>query len=653
MSAKKMHQSMQQLDGLHTKAMPLTYEESVLTLQMLAAQNKSLLAENLKLINLLSQAFLHGNNTGNTEYWFSNDMPVPVYKLEAGTLTPVKVNLAAFIHFGYSLEEYKQIPFLQLFPEKDLQRVTGALHFSGEPDPYPLKEIGTRIIKKDKSEAAIILKVARPPADDQGIYILAMPDYVADNTAEKQQNASENVYRALVEKGSEIIGLNDRDGKIIYLSPTVKNVLGTEPDERVGMHVFDVIHPDDLPQVKTVLASLMKNPGSSQRAQWRHKHKSGRWIWMEGIATNLLDDPSVNAIVHNFRDISLQKEAERKMLWEMELTETIINSLPGIFCLLNEEGKLLKWNRNGIEVSGYSIEEIAGMSPLDFFEESDKQLIKDKILEVYLKGSAETEAVMITKTGKKVPYYFTGQLCEFGEERYMITIGMDITERKLALSELDEKNRELRKLSVYLQDVREEERKYIAKEVHEEFGQLASAIKMGIDWIYLQISNADESVKQRLEQTINTVQVLINAVQKLATHMRPSILDDFGLHVALHWLCEEIEKKNKISCIFKQGFNDEGLSFNLRTQLFRIVQETLLNIVKSENATNIQISTREEMGKIYLTIEDNGMRLDAISQQSRFDLVQIRERANAIGGEMKLEINKDLGRTILIIIPKP
>ncbi len=119
-----------------------------------------------------------------------------------------------------------------------------------------------------------------------------------------------------------------------------------------------------------------------------------------------------------------------------------------------------------------------------------------------------------------------------------------------------------------------------------------------------------------------------------------------------HWLCDEIEKKYNISCIFEQGFNDEGLNFNLRTQLFRIVQEALTNIVKYENATSIRISTKEEMGKIYLTISDNGKILDPVNHQSKFDLVQIRERANAIGGEMKLENNKNAGRTILIIIPK-
>lgn len=720
-------------------------------------------------------------NADNGNKSFFHHFPMPVWILDLTSYRILDANQPALHHYGYEKEELLNLVVSDFHSVDELRQFFGLEGFQNEQELFFYRMLGIK--RKDKKTIRTAITAFKIDFDGKRPLLLMAHDVIKANNQNQLMPEPEQRFSILLENGSEIIAMNNWEGIITYLSPSVKSILGTEPEERLGKHVFEVIHPDDIQPVKSILKKLMLEPGGTARAQWRHLHKDGRWIWMEGVATNLLDDPTVRAIVHNFRDISVQKEAELKIILEKELSESIINSLPGLFCLFDKEGKLLKWNKNVLKVTGYTADEVYDMLPVDFFEESEKETISYKINEVFANGCAEVETRLETKKGEKIPYYFSGRQYVFSGKQYMIVTGMDIrdrrknedaikksneryklvanatndsiwdwnlltnevfregkkletqfgyeafepgdvdyfwnkfahfedwqrvnekrkkilenpnlsywedeyrflkkdgkfafvndrafivrnesgkpirmigashdiTDRKVAELELQEKNKELRKLSVYLQNVREEERKYIAREVHEELGQLASAIKIDVDWISLQLNGVENGVRNRIDNASNTIQVMIESVQKLATHMRPSILDDFGLHVALHWLCAEIEKINNIECNFEPGFNDEGLNLNLRTQLFRIVQEALANIISYGNASRIRIWTKEENGMVNLSIFDNGPVLEVSQPQDTLELIQIRERIHGLGGEMKLEARNKEGRTIYTIIPK-
>jgi PAS domain S-box-containing protein len=122
----------------------------------------------------------------------------------------------------------------------------------------------------------------------------------ANETLEK----SERRFRALIEHGSDSIALIDSNNNIQYLSPAVLNVEGYRPEELIGRNGLENTHPEDLPVIQRAVEKLMANPGKPIPVVWRRRHKDGHWIWLEGVATNLLDDPSVGAIVTNYRDIT-------------------------------------------------------------------------------------------------------------------------------------------------------------------------------------------------------------------------------------------------------------------------------------------------------------------------------------------------------------
>ena len=124
---------------------------------------------------------------------------------------------------------------------------------------------------------------------------------------------SERRFRALLEHGSDSIALIDQHNKILYLSPAVASVEGYTPEELVGRMGPENTHPDDLPLLEKYVAEMLANPGKPIPVLWRRRHKAGHWLWLEGVATNLLHDPAVGAIVTNYRDVSERIQADARL----------------------------------------------------------------------------------------------------------------------------------------------------------------------------------------------------------------------------------------------------------------------------------------------------------------------------------------------------
>ncbi|MEO8136218.1 MAG: PAS domain S-box protein, partial [Betaproteobacteria bacterium] len=131
--------------------------------------------------------------------------------------------------------------------------------------------------------------------------------------SERALRASEHRFRALLEHGADSISLIDKDNRILYLSPSVAAVEGYAAEEMIGRSGIEHTHPDDLPLLQGYIGQLLENPGLPVPVLWRRRHKNGHWIWLEGVATNLLDDPAVGAIVTNYRDVTERRRAEQSI----------------------------------------------------------------------------------------------------------------------------------------------------------------------------------------------------------------------------------------------------------------------------------------------------------------------------------------------------
>ena len=222
---------------------------------------------------------------------------------------------------------------------------------------------------------------------------------------------------------------------------------------------------------------------------------------------------------------------------------------------------------------------------------------------------------------------------------------------KIIEEALRDKNKELKDLSNHLQHVREEERKMLAYEVQEELGQLTAALKMDIDWMAKNLSRATKVEKERMLNASATSKLIITNVRKIASALRPSMLDELGLHASLEWHYKKIATENGILCVFEHDHYDENISTSIKTAVFRICQDALTNIVQHANATKVHMKMQVNENLLSLAVMDNGKGFDVNQQKSMFGLVAMRERIAAVNGQLHIESKLGEGTTISLRIP--
>jgi PAS domain S-box-containing protein len=202
------------------------------------------------------------------------------------------------------------------------------------------------------------------------------------------------------------------------------------------------IHPDDHKRVLMKFETISHVGAVAVEYRWQCAKGSYRWFVSQAV---LIKDEQGNPkeIIGTWRDITERKQAEERLMLEKNFSESVINSLPGVFYLFDENGRFLRWNRNMELVTGYSGKEISNMSPLDLFVGEERKLIEEKIQEVFVKGESAAEANFVSKDGRKTPFFLTGMLFKSDTQKYLLGTGIDITERKMAEEEIRKLNEEL------------------------------------------------------------------------------------------------------------------------------------------------------------------------------------------------------------------
>ena len=242
--------------------------------------------------------------------------------------------------------------------------------------------------------------------------------------------------------------VNEKSAKIAEAETNIKNVMERVSDAVIALDTnSNYVYLND--------EALLQHPGGRE-------HVIGKNIWeihpelkettfyhkyQEALTTTKVQElesfykplnawfnakmyPAKDGITIFYRDITKQKNAELEIQHEKLLSDSIVNSLPGIFYLINTEGEFVRWNKNFETISGYSKEEIKNMRFADFFDAPENKLLIDTVNHILDNGSAETESMILTKNGKKIPYYINGYFQNIYNANYIIGVGIDISERK-------------------------------------------------------------------------------------------------------------------------------------------------------------------------------------------------------------------------------
>ncbi len=233
-----------------------------------------------------------------------------------------------------------------------------------------------------------------------------------------------------------------------------------------------------------------------------------------------------------------------------------------------------------------------------------------------------------------------------------------ITWRTNAAEQIRESREQLLALSLRQNALREEERKKIALEIHDELGQSLTGLKMEMHLLNQQIRKEKEIPKlvetsRKLDDLLQTVDGTILTVRRISTELRPPILDDLGLIAAIEWQTQEFQKRTEITCVFSANVDNVEINNDFSTAVFRIFQETLTNIIRHAEARTVSVILKKLNQRLILRVEDDGVGInfDKIRSNPSLGILGMKERARIIGGELEIFNGAEVGTVVLLTAP--
>lgn len=228
------------------------------------------------------------------------------------------------------------------------------------------------------------------------------------------------------------------------------------------------------------------------------------------------------------------------------------------------------------------------------------------------------------------------------------------TGRRLAQVQLRRSLKQLRTLSIHLQHVREAEQIRIARQVHDELGQSLTGLKLQLTWVTSRLPKQSKLLRDKTRSMAAHIDETIRAVRRIATELRPGVLDNVGLSAALEWQANQFQTQTGIICEVKAGVKETLWDQELNTAFFRIFQEMLTNVIRHAKATKVEVRLTEAGRYVVLEVKDNGRGISEseIHNTKSIGLLGIRERATLLGGTLRIQGERGKGTTLTARIPK-
>lgn len=235
-----------------------------------------------------------------------------------------------------------------------------------------------------------------------------------------------------------------------------------------------------------------------------------------------------------------------------------------------------------------------------------------------------------------------------------LVLANDVTEKYIADEKLKDSFKAIRELTEHLQNIREQERAHMAREIHDELGQLLTVLKMDVSWLNKRVTTTDPAIREKFTELLDMLDTTVKTVRRIASELRPTLLDDLGLVAAIEWHLEEFEKRSGISKEFKSSLTEVSIHDSMKIGLFRILQESLTNVARHSQAQKVNVGLDKNNGHIILKITDNGKGFDTNrTTKKTLGLLGMKERTEMMGGEYHITSKPGEGTVVEVKVPVP
>jgi len=452
--------------------------------------------------------------------------------------------------------------------------------------------------------------------------------------------------------------LTDGNGTIVMVNDAYCRIVELDKEELLNRPFTVVYHQSEQKRVletyrRDVINNEIKTHFERENTLWNEKK---RWLEFSNTFLDLTGEGKYTLSI--IKDITERKKAELELADSAQKYRMLFNNANDVVFVtqlskLKLYGDFIEVNEVACKKLGYTKDEFLKLSPsaiispkfIDEFNKQTERLLTNSHV-IY-------ELVHKAKDSKQIPVEISSHLFTYEGKPTVLSIARDITARKRVEEKLRKTGLRLRNLASHLQTIREEERTTIAREIHDELGQVLTVLKIQITLLSNKLRDDQQELKDKIISISNMIDGTVEKVQRITAKLRPYILDELGLIPAIEWQAQEFQDITGIKCSFTLPNVELFLDSEKSTAIFRIFQEALTNIARHSKAKLISISIHLKAETLMLIVKDNGI---GIAQEQTKDfkslgIIGMKERALILGGEVTVEGIPGKGTEVRVEIP--
>ncbi|MFH1216971.1 MAG: PAS domain S-box protein [Pseudomonadota bacterium] len=478
--------------------------------------------------------------------------------------------------------------------------------------------------------------------------------------AERALNASKARYRGLYLHTPALLHSIDPNGKVLSVSDYWSEILGYNREEVIGRNLTDFMTHESKARAEHSVIPEFFRTGFCKDISYNFIKKDGKVIDVllsaiaeydehGGISRSLavmIDITELKQTEQKLKEASRElarysQDLERQVRERTTEISNILRYTPAVVSLKDNEGRYLLINSRFEKLYGVRLEDVRGKKDGELFDQDTANQFAKSDTRVFetmkpfqVEEQVTHEGGRHTYISVKFPLFDGANVIGVG------SISTDITELK-------EAQNKLRLMSTNIVSGQERERAAIARELHDELGQVLTALRMDAVWLSQKLQDKQADAAGRARAMSELIDTTIDEVRNMALRLRPGVLDDLGLMAALEWLADDFERRFSIPCTFRHQ-NVPPLTSMAATAIYRITQEALTNAARHADAAKVEVILATDGGELCLKIQDDGkgFKADAAGEHEGFGLLGIRERASLMDAAVSIQSNSGKGSRI-------
>lgn len=470
---------------------------------------------------------------------------------------------------------------------------------------------------------------------------------------------SEQRYRDIFDNSLDALFLLEvvEDGcfRIIEVNPALERGANMERAELIGKTIEEIL-PAAVAANAIAKFQHCVDSWSPVDEEIRLDLPIGQRIFHSTLLPVCDDCGRIQRIVGIFRDITERKHAERILHVREQEFRALVENSPDVIARFDLQGRFIYANPVTQAILGKSLDKLLGKGPDEVLPWLNAtHAFRKTLARIARTGEAAEEEVVIDAAPGADAARFEARLVperdQCGQLVSILSIGRDISAMRATERRLKESHAQLRQLSSHRDTAREEERKHIAREIHDELGQQLTALRMGISLLRLQFGKGHPLLVEQVQALMSRVDETIQVVRNVTTSLRPSALD-MGLTSALEWLVSEFSRGTGIPCRLKAPSARLELDDERATAAFRVIQESLTNVARHARASRVDVRLERGLEQVLIEVRDDGKGFaPEQAPKGTLGLVGMRERGLMLGGAVTVDSAPGRGTRVQLHIP--